>query len=221
MKKKIIVLSLMFCIFLFPIYQIPYSSYKINTQNNTSKRFQDNPSEKMKLSASASEMWSYTTSFSVFFNPAIGDLDLDGNPEVLILSGNPPVFYILDSGGSLIWSHATDNAFSPLLEDVDGDGKLEFIMGDNDGYIKAFNGEDRTELWRSSGFGNTWSDPALGDIDNDGKLEIVFGASDPNIVSAINAEDGTELWTYSTGSDYHIRSSVALGDIDNDGKLEA
>jgi outer membrane protein assembly factor BamB len=61
------------------------------------------------------------------------------------------------------------------------------------------------------------SSPALGDIDNDGKLEVVVGSDDHKIY-ALNGENGSLLWSYSTG--YFVRSSPSLGDIDNDGKLE-
>ena len=59
--------------------------------------------------------------------------------------------------------------------------------------------------------------PALGDIDGDGKQEVIVGSYNRNIY-ALNGENGSFLWSYTTGGS--ILSSPALGDIDGDGRLE-
>jgi outer membrane protein assembly factor BamB len=46
---------------------------------------------------------------------------------------------------------------------------------------------------------------------------VIFG-SDDNYVYALNGEDGSYLWSYSTGNS--ISSSPCLGDLDNNGTLE-
>jgi len=60
---------------------------------------------------------------------------------------------------------------------------------------------------------------ATGDIDNDGILEIVFGTyfNDENIY-ALNAEDGSLLWSYNTGGCND--ASPVIADVDGDDSLE-
>ena len=74
-----------------------------------------------------------------------------------------------------------------------------------------------SELWNYTTGADVFSSPALGDVDNDGKLEVVVGSYNDKIY-ALNGEDGTVNWSFSTG-DFQDRwhSSPALGDVDSDG----
>jgi len=76
---------------------------------------------------------------------------------------------------------------SPALGDIDGDGKLEIVVGSNDDKLYALNGEDGSVLWSYTTGGDIVSSPALGDIDGDGKLEIVVGSNDDKLY-ALNGE---------------------------------
>jgi len=73
---------------------------------------------------------------------------------------------------------------SPVLADLNGDGKLDIIVGDTAGFVYAFN-YDGTLLWkydaRNAVVGRTpgsiviQSSPAVADVDGDGKPEVVVG----------------------------------------------
>ena len=117
------------------------------------------------------------------------------------------------------WSYTTGwwVYSSPALGDIDGDGKLEMVVGSGDLKVYALNGEDGSFLWSYTTDYWISSSPALGDIDGDGKLEVVVGSWD-NKVYGLNGENGSFLWSYTTGS--NVIESPALGDIDGDGKLE-
>ncbi len=65
--------------------------------------------------------------------------------------------------------------------------------------------------------GNCYSSAVIGDIDADGTIEVVVGSDDYNIY-ALNGENGTIQWSYTTGE--MVYSSPALGDIDGDGTIE-
>jgi outer membrane protein assembly factor BamB len=60
---------------------------------------------------------------------------------------------------------------------------------------------------------------AVGDIDHDGRPEIVFGTyfNDEHIY-ALNAEDGSTLWSFDTGGCND--ASAAIADVDQDGNME-
>lgn len=174
-----------------------------------------------------SEVWSFTTGDNVWSSPALGDVDGDGTLEVVIGSTDFKVYALNGEEGSEFWNFTTggDVDSSPALGDVDGDGMLEVVVGSNDNKTYALNGEDGSELWNfSTGSGNggvmnhpMFSSPALGDVDSDDMLEVIIGSNDGNVY-ALNGEDGSKLWNFTTGD--VVDSSPALGDVDGDGTLE-
>ena len=134
--------------------------------------------------------------------PAVGDVDGDGKPDIVVAWGtvpqglNPPGgfgAYKNNGPGSaftLLWQRATmdilpgppdgvpDGAIStPAIGDVDGDGKNEVVVATLDQRIYVVDGAtglDKTgwPFW----VGDTiFSSPALADLDGDGKLEIIVG----------------------------------------------
>jgi hypothetical protein len=180
-------------------------------------------------------------------SPAVGDLDRDGTPEVLIAieygidtlntrgqifafryDGSPyleasPVFAETECG---MWA-------TPCLADLDDDGMLEVIAcdkgcagGDKGGNLYIWNHDGEPYIPGSGGVVDStgveiWSSPAVGDIDGDGFLEIVA----VNMWGRILAwnHDGTPV----SGSSPVITivgpgtwSSPALADLDGDGTLE-
>jgi len=133
-----------------------------------------------------------------------------------------------DSGQNLI-NDQSNRSFA--LADVDGDGDLDMVEGNNSANRVWINGGDssgsNTGIFTDSGqaLGNaTTSSIALGDVDGDGDLDIVTGNSDANRVW-INGADGsgsnTGVFTDSgqaLGNDFS--PSIALGDVDDDGDLD-
>jgi hypothetical protein len=137
----------------------------------------------------------------VFAAPAVGDINGDGWPEVVVGAWDQ-CLYALDRNGDPIWGNLpgvltpvycgghgyyNEDTFwsSPSLADVNGDGILEIITGAdittgnmyNDpsgGYVYLFNGQGvmLAQTWLDQ---RIYSSPAVADIDNDQKLEIVVG----------------------------------------------
>ena len=163
-------------------------------------------------------------------SPALGDINGDGELEVVVggeigikrgisYITNDSVYALNGANGSLLWRYETSDFpySSPVLGDINGDGRLEVMIGDCDGYIHYLNGEDGALLWKRAIGWNIFSSPALGDINGDGRLEVIFCTAD-GYIYALDPEKKRSLWVYETKD--IVSSSPALGDIDGDGRLE-
>ncbi len=152
------------------------------------------------------EVWQRNVNDSVFSSPAIGDIDDDGQLDVVIGSDSD-----LDSGGpfgdgGLLWVMRGDTGASvagfpifideviwssPALGDLTGDGRLEIVAGT----------------------GNCWSDPTCPTPRNY-----------PGVGEYVNAWDhtGTPLpgWPVPVAAGTFPFASPALADLDGDDELE-
>jgi FG-GAP repeat protein len=145
-------------------------------------------------------------------SPAIGDLNSDGCPEVLVGAGNEYRPYnsgvhVFDCHGSKhrFWKapgHAKPNhvgVFStPAIGDVNGDGDLEVAYGSFNQkiYLKDRNGADMPG-WPRENYDTVWSSPSLADTDADGKKEIIIGT---------DLGGGAAVWTCAKG----IRGTMSV-----------
>ena len=135
--------------------------------------------------------WNFTAGYSVFSSPAIVDIDGDGEIELIFGSrwyneSNPldvyGVLHVLNSSGQVEWRYQTTDSIesSPAIADLDGDGKMEIIVGSDDGKLYIFNSTGHLE-WSYQTGGAVHSSPAIADINNDGNLEIIVGSEDGEI----------------------------------------
>jgi hypothetical protein len=200
--------------------------------------------------------------------PAVGDLDDDGRPDIVVAWGDDPGFSPTPPGGFgawknngpglafsqlPMWTHSTldyiggpsgPDGFpdaivgTPAIGRVFGDVHNHVAIGGFDEHIYLVDGATGTDkpgwpVW----VGDTiWSSPALADLDGDGKLEIIIGSDShfqaqqpPGVIVPPTTNGGLLLALNSSGAllpgfprqlDQVISSSPVVGDINGDGRPE-
>jgi hypothetical protein len=165
---------------------------------------------------------------------AVGDIDNDGIPEIVAES-----YYGLyawkPNGDSLpgfpymMPFSATNSYSSPVLADLDGDGKREIIFGTHilsgGGYVFVLK-NDGTSLTGWPQTTNNWiyGPPAVGYIDSDNFLDVAIG---DQVLSGTPADrlyawdrNGVFLTGFPTIQINAINNQVILADINNDNLTE-
>jgi len=135
-----------------------------------------------------------------------------------------------DTGGALVawhfdgrpypWSPRLldqDSDSSPAIADLDGDGSLEIIYGDDAGYVYvvALDGTDRPG-WPQRTGSLVEASPAIADLNGDGLLEVVCGSWDGRMY--VWQHTGRLLPGWPQAAEDQFISSAALVDLDADGR---
>ncbi len=139
--------------------------------------------------------WPQPTDYPGFSSPALGDLDGNGDLEIVIATSHPdlPNDPIAGSGSIYAWHHTGELVAgwpvhpknwqnydgpifsSPTLADINGDERPEVLFSMLwDVQVYASNGIPMTPLGT---YWTVWGSPAVGDTDGDGKMEIWIGGS--------------------------------------------
>ncbi|MFP4394570.1 MAG: FG-GAP-like repeat-containing protein [Anaerolineales bacterium] len=176
---------------------------------------------------------------------ALGDIDGDGRLDLATGNcGASNVVYRnagLTSEGRLrfepLWTDAvSDTTTSIALGDVDGDGRLDLVVGNGDGeeycavppgglsmsnklYLGSGDTLETAPVWESNEADLTRS-VALGDVDGDGLLDLAVGNSDGE--DRIYWNDGGSLESSASWVSMEAESThaVAWGDVDGDGDVD-
>ena len=167
------------------------------------------------------------TTYRILATPAVGDLDGDGHPEVVVPLTDGRLYAFNADGTprpgwpiSLGELHdAYDSQIlnsSPRLADLNGDGSLEIVVGSTNGTLYVF-GADGSSRWTFVTGDMVLATPAVADFEPGRPgLEIAIGSGDGYVY--LLGADGARLWRRATG--WTVRSSPLAADVDGDGTLE-
>ncbi|OAB60590.1 hypothetical protein AY599_13495 [Leptolyngbya valderiana BDU 20041] len=161
-----------------------------------------------------------------FMRTEVVDLDLDGDPEILVGSA------AFSHTGDLLWKldglrNVTRRA-TPLAANLDDDPFPELVRGGaNIEQTIALN-HDGTPLWEADtvfNFATSEVELTIADVDGDGLTEVLVvgnNGSSPGKLEVLNGSDGTLKWEYpSDGSGLNLGSvSPTVFDLDRDGNTE-
>ena len=152
-------------------------------------------------------------------SPAVGDIDKDGQPEVVVVTdlGNVSA---LDDTGATLWeaniggTSQTWGTSAPVIFGA-STGEIRIAAGSNDSQAVCLDAKGNI-LWRHAVRGPVAATLSVGDFDKDGRADV-FLITQLGVVYRFD-EDGVMLWEI----DMQGRSLAAgsIVDLDNDGAYE-
>lgn len=164
-------------------------------------------------------------------DPVLVDANSDGNLDIMVgsyfNSGNTYTLHCIDYASSMpIWTNtwAAVSSFHAYhggaLADIDKDGKMEYVIGANNGLIRAFNTEDGSILWTKANPGSScFGAISIADVNKDDTLDVIYHRLNSNqAVELLNGVNGKVQWTYTLN--FGSFRGSAVSDLNGNGKLD-
>ena len=174
------------------------------------------------------------------YAPALGDLDGDGDPDLVLGTWDGDLLYVENDNGTFV--PATDgptviaslprgsNAM-PTLGDIDRDGDLDLLVGEGSGTVNVFRNDGTPTtpnfVLQSETIDGVHADarsaPHLTDLDNDGRLDLLLGSSLGGIQTFYRQDDADPI-AFTSGDSLQIDAPKLVApiriDLDGDGTPE-
>lgn len=159
-------------------------------------------------------LWKSTT-FGKVNTPVLGNINNDGNIEVVISSTDGTVYAINGIKGNFIWKFSTNNSIvsSPCLKDIDEDEILDVIVASKNGNVYGLKGTNGKLLWKTFCEDEIVSCLACKDINYGGFPEIIVSTQKGKVL-CLNAKEGKIQWIMKINEE--IVSSPLIIDLNKD-----
>jgi len=183
--------------------------------------------------------WSFTGMAGGGVTPSFGDLDGDGDKDLITGGDSGDVYAYKNTGTALspAWTREAGwdiadigERSAPTLGDLDGDGDLDLMMGEkNEIYGYKNTGSTSAPTWTAEA---TWNivttnghqpKPTLVDMDGDGDLDIGFSTLYSYGITWYKntGSAAAPAWTSDTAWNYaNAYQKLAFADLDGDGDLD-
>ena len=154
------------------------------------------------------------------------DLDSDGDFEILYTVSSPGRMYVLDHAGDVLlqWDSGDSKlGNSAVIADVDGDGRLDGLLGSRSKYLLRLNMTDLTLAERRTGWVQCGCQTTAMDVDRDGRWDFFAGSGDDSrdkgVLHRYDPVTLKTVWSHKT-NDNASSADPVLADIDGDGEVE-
>ncbi len=180
-----------------------------------------NKPEILALDPDGSLIWQHMANDNVEASPAIGDINNDGIPDVVIGSWDRMIYALSGNNGSSLWTYyAPDRIESSVtLIDLNNDKSLDVLVGVVNGQLYGIDGKTKNRV-AVTGFVDGRSTPAVADINNDDQLDVVVSYG--NITYALTITGcGQRLYWQGRDGSSDFRRTNCITDVDPDYDLLA
>ena len=177
--------------------------------------------------------WRYDAGDAVYVVRNLGDVNGDGDDDVLAAVGdNADRVVCLDGGtsdpaGSVLWSYSPGTSVytCEVIPDVTGDGIDDALAGlwtFSGTAVRCLDGTDGSIVWTTKAVPeNVQLLSILADVTGDGLSEVIVGSWE-NAVRVLDGSDGTLVWvtTVGTTNGGDVWTARAIDDLNGDGRQD-
>jgi hypothetical protein len=168
-------------------------------------------------------------------NASIGDLDGDGDPDIVLAKGRhwplPDLVLLNDGRGNFVERHPlgaeADRSYTAALTDLDGDADLDMVVGNDRPDPKRVYFNDGQGHFEPAGtFGlPVWAtrNVTVADLDGDARPDIVVanrGGPDNLSENLVCRNDGAGRFPSCSVFSSDSATTIAAADIDGDGRID-